>query len=77
MSIEGAYLRSVVVSIEALEKERDEAAKRIKQIYKAAKGKGYVAGPLRRLIRERRIGPDKIERDRGQVAGLEKLVGDI
>ncbi len=77
MSIEGAYLRSAVVSIEALEAEREQAAERIKQIYKAAKAKGYMAKPLRRLIRERRAGSEKVERDAARVAGLAKLAGDI
>ncbi len=77
MSIEGAYLRSVIVSIEALEGEREAAADKIKRLYRQAKRRGYMAAPLRRLVRERKVGREKVERAAAQVAGLEKLVGDI
>ncbi len=77
MSIEGAYLRSVVVSIEALEAERREAHDKIQALYRQAKRKGYISAALRRLVRERKAGREKIEHDAAQVAGLGKLVGDI
>ncbi len=77
MSIEGAYLRSIIVRIEALEAERREANEKIKALYKQVRVTGVVSGSLRRLIRERKVGREKIEREAAQVAGLEKLAGDI
>ncbi len=77
MSIEGAYLRSIIVRIEALEGEREAAADKIKALYKQVRVTGIVSGSLRRLIRERKAGSEKIEREAAQVAGLEKLAGDI
>ncbi len=77
MSIEGAYLRSVIVSIEALEAERKAAADKIKALYRQAKRKGYMARPLRRLIRERKVGGERVEAEAKQVAGLQRLAGDI
>ena len=77
MSIEGAYLRSIIVSIEAHEADRTTTADKIKALYKAARTKGYMATPLRRLIRERKAGREKIEGEAAQVAGLADLAGDI
>ncbi len=77
MSVEGAHLRSVIVSIEALEAERAAAFLKIAKLYRSAKRQGVGIKALRVLIRQRRIGREKIEAEAENVAGLARLAGDV
>ena len=53
-------LRSIVERIENLEQEKAEAARDIKEVYQEAKGRGYDAKVLRKIVALRKREPDDV-----------------
>ena len=58
-SVDGSQLQSIVERIERAETEKAEVQQFISDIYKEAKGNGYDASQLRRVVRERKRDRDR------------------
>lgn len=59
-SVAAAELRQFVERIERLDGERSDIVDQIKEVFAEAKGRGYDAGALRKLIALRKRKPDDI-----------------
>lgn len=58
-SVNGEHLRAYIERIERAEAEKAEVQQFISDIYKEAKGNGYDASQLRRVVRERKRDRDR------------------
>ncbi|MGB4106615.1 MAG: DUF2312 domain-containing protein [Alphaproteobacteria bacterium] len=59
-AVESKRLKSIIERIERLEEEKKSFADDIKQVYAEAKGAGFDAPTIRRIIRLRKMEPEKI-----------------
>lgn len=57
--VAGERLRSFVERVERLTEEKDGIAQDIKEVYAEAKGVGFDAPTIRKLVAERKKDPDK------------------
>ncbi len=58
-NVHAEQLKSIVDRVEALENERKEVAECIKDVYSEAKGNGFDAAILRKIISIRRKKPEE------------------
>jgi uncharacterized protein (UPF0335 family) len=58
-SVAGDQLRSIVERIERLEGEKADLATDIKEVYAEAKGNGFDAKTIRKIVALRRVDDDK------------------
>lgn len=58
-----AVLQSLVERIERLETEKREVAEQIKRVYAEAKGNGFDASVMRKVISRRRKPADELEEE--------------
>lgn len=58
-SVAGDQLRSIVERIERLEGEKKNVAEDIKDVYSEAKGNGFDAKTIRKIVALRRVDDDK------------------
>jgi uncharacterized protein (UPF0335 family) len=58
-TVHGAQLRGIVERIERLEEEKAQVAEQIKEVYAEAKGNGFDAKILRKVVAMRRLTPDE------------------
>ncbi len=77
----GARLNAFVERIERLEEEKKALMEDVKEIYSEAKGVGFDAKILRKVIARRRIEREKVEEEdslielyEGTLAGLEDMM---
>ena len=57
-TVSAGQLRAIVERIERLEYEKKEVAEQIKEVYAEAKGTGFDAGTLRKIISLRKKKPE-------------------
>lgn len=55
----GAELRQFIERIEAEREEQAESKKREKEIFAELKGRGYMTRPVRTIIKQRAMDPEK------------------
>jgi uncharacterized protein (UPF0335 family) len=58
--VAGQRLKSLIERIERLEEEKKGLADDVKDVYAEAKGVGFDVGTIRRIVRLRKMEPDKI-----------------
>lgn len=73
--IAGERLRSIVERIERLEEERKALASDISDIYAEAKGAGFEAKVVRRVVRDRRREPAALEEEEHLLALYRRALG--
>lgn len=61
--VAAGQLRSIVERIERLEDEKKEVADQIKEVYAEAKGNGFDAKTLRKVVSLRKKKPDEREEE--------------
>lgn len=68
-SIDAGHLKAFLERIEKLEEEKRAIADDVKDVYAEAKGTGYDAKVLRRIVSERRQDSDKL-REQEEIMAL-------
>ena len=58
-TVSAGQLRAVVERIERLEEEKKEVSEQIKEVYAEAKGAGFDAGTLRKIVALRKKKPEE------------------
>ena len=59
MTVSAGQLRAIVERIERLEEEKKEVAEQIKEVYAEAKGNGFDAKILRKIVALRKKKPEE------------------
>ena len=58
-TVSAGQLRAIVERIERLEEEKKEVSEQIKEVYAEAKGNGFDAGTLRKIVALRKKKPEE------------------
>lgn len=73
--ISAQELRSFVDRIERLETEKKAIAEQQKEVYAEAKARGYMTGPMRKLIAERKRSPDDLAEEQAVMEMYREALG--
>ena len=65
MSVNASHLRAFIERIERLEEEKRTIADDVKEVYAEAKGNGFDAKTIRKIVRMRRMDADKRREEEG------------
>jgi len=68
-------LRAFIERIERIEAERKDLAAQQKEVYDEAKSRGYMTGPMRKLVAERRRDPNAVAEESALLDMYREVMG--
>lgn len=73
--IDGKKLKGFIEGLEKLDKKKDQVLQEISEVYADARAIGYDGKKIRKIIRERKDGPEKVKADAEMLMLYKRAIG--